>query len=146
MLKAFINLDLIFRQNLFPKLVIAQDNHDLGLKTSIQIFGAFVRCTLLGNQPWPQFQSGIRERSVSVLDDRLMSQSIPTGYISPPGNPGENFCERANPPGWGKISQTRRNCSVSSLQKSLTIKKTTRQQNHSKVFKYSSLDDIQLKQ
>ena len=24
--KAFINLDLIFRQNLFPKLVMAQDN------------------------------------------------------------------------------------------------------------------------
>ena len=26
-----------------------------------------------------------------------MSQSIPTGHISPPGNPGENFFERANP-------------------------------------------------
>ena len=69
-----------------------------------------------------------------------MSQSVPTGYI-PPGNPGENFFERINPghpgkffclipwpgqkmmvefPGGGaKFSQTRRNCSVLSLQKSL---------------------------
>ena len=38
--------------------------HHLGLKTSIQTFDAFVRCTLMGNQPWPQFQSGIRERSI----------------------------------------------------------------------------------
>ena len=41
--------------------------HDLGLKTSIQTFDAFVRCTLMGNQPWPQFQSGIRERSIITL-------------------------------------------------------------------------------
>ena len=63
-----------------------------------------------------------------------MSQSIPTGYI-PPGNPGENFFERANPGhpgnffcpilcprgkndgriprGGAKFSQTRRNCSLS---------------------------------
>ena len=38
--------------------------HDLGLKTSTQTFDAFVRCTLIGNQPWPQFQNGIRERSI----------------------------------------------------------------------------------
>ena len=38
--------------------------HDLGLKTSVQNFEAFVRCTLMGNQPWPQFQNGIRERSI----------------------------------------------------------------------------------
>ena len=38
--------------------------HDLGLKTSIQIFDAFVRCTLIRNQPWPQFQNGIRVRSI----------------------------------------------------------------------------------
>ena len=31
-----------------------------------------------------------------------MSQSIPTGYI-PPGNPRENFFERANPGHPGKI-------------------------------------------
>ena len=37
--------------------------HDLGLKTSIQTFDIFVRCTLMGNQPWPQFQNGIWERS-----------------------------------------------------------------------------------
>ena len=49
------------------------------------------------------------------------------------------------PGGGAKFSQTRRNCSVLSLQKSLKIKKTTRQQNHSKVFKYFILD-IQLKQ
>ena len=77
----------------------------------------------------------------------LMSQSSPTGYISSPGNPGENFFERANPgypdnffyliplprskndgriPGGGaKFSQTRRNCSLS-LQK--ILKKTTRVQ------------------
>ena len=70
----------------------------------------------------------------------VMSQSIPTGY-TPPGNPGENFFERANAghpekffclilcPGakndgripWGgaKFSQTRRNCSVLKLAKSL---------------------------
>ena len=69
----------------------------------------------------------------------LMSQSIPTGYI-PPGNPQENFFERANPghpgknfclipcpgakndgriPGGGeKFSSTGRNCSLS-LQKIL---------------------------
>ena len=34
--------------------------HDLGLKTSIQKLDAFVRYTLMGNQPWPQFQNGIR--------------------------------------------------------------------------------------
>ena len=39
--------------------------HDLGLKTNIQTFDAFVRCTLMGNQPWPQFQNGIRERSIA---------------------------------------------------------------------------------
>ena len=38
--------------------------HDLGLRTSIQNFNAFVRCTLMGNQPWPQFKNGIRERSI----------------------------------------------------------------------------------
>ena len=69
----------------------------------------------------------------------IMSQSIPTGYI-PPGNPRENFFERANPGhpgkffclipcpgakndgriprGGAKCSQTRRNCSLS-LQKIL---------------------------
>ena len=26
-----------------------------------------------------------------------MSQSIPTGYVPPPGNPRENFFEQANP-------------------------------------------------
>ena len=88
------------------------------------------------------------------------------GTSSSPATPG-TFFERANPghpgnffvyfpapgqkmmvkfPGGGaKFSQTPRICSVLSLQKSLKIKKTTRQQNHSKVFKYSSLD-IQLKQ
>ena len=40
--------------------------HDLGLKTSVQTFGAFVRFTLMGNQPWPQFQNGIRERSIGI--------------------------------------------------------------------------------
>ena len=60
--KAFINLDLFFRQNVFPKVVIA--THDLKLKISIQTFDAFVRYTLMGNQPWPQFQNGIRERSI----------------------------------------------------------------------------------
>ena len=41
--------------------------HDLGLKTSIQTFDAFVRSTLMENQPWPQFQNGIRERSIYVV-------------------------------------------------------------------------------
>ena len=45
--------------------------HDLGLKTSIQTFDAFVRCTLMGNQPWPQFQNGIRERSIEVAVQKL---------------------------------------------------------------------------
>ena len=38
---------------------------DLGLKTSIQTFYALARCTLMGNQPWPQLQNGIRERPIS---------------------------------------------------------------------------------
>ena len=37
---------------------------DLGLTTSIQTFDAFVKCTLMGNQPWPQLQNRIRERSI----------------------------------------------------------------------------------
>ena len=58
----------------------------------------------------------------------LMSQSIPTGYIPPPGQPPGKFfclipCPRAKndgriPGGGEKFSQTRRNCSLS-LQKSL---------------------------
>ena len=36
--------------------------HDLGLKTSVQTFNAFVRCTLMGNQPWPQFQNEIQKK------------------------------------------------------------------------------------
>ena len=32
-----------------------------------------------------------------------MSQSIPTGHILPPVNPGENFFERANPGQPGKF-------------------------------------------
>ena len=52
--------DRIYSQSkLLPK-----KTHDLGLKTSIQNFNTFVRCTLMGNQPWPQFQHGIRERSL----------------------------------------------------------------------------------
>ena len=43
---------------------MSKTTHDLGLKTSVQTFDAFVRCTLMGNQPWPQFQNGIRERSI----------------------------------------------------------------------------------
>ena len=42
-----------------------QDKHNLGLKTSIQNFDAFVRCTLMENQPWPRFQNGIGERSIT---------------------------------------------------------------------------------
>ena len=75
MFEAFINFDLIFRQNLFPKLVIAQDNARFRIENTIQTFDAFVRWTLMGNQPWPQFQSGIRERSVGLtilfLDKRF---------------------------------------------------------------------------
>ena len=50
--------------------------HDLGLKTSVENFDAFVRCTLMENQPWPQFQNGIQERSTgcsSVLKDDCMA-------------------------------------------------------------------------
>ena len=54
--------DGIYSQSLlFPKTM-----HDLGLKVSIQTFDAFVRCMLMGNQPWPQFQNGIRERSIEA--------------------------------------------------------------------------------
>ena len=42
--------------------------HDLRLKTSIQPFDAFVRCMPMGNQPWPQFKNGIRERSIVQCD------------------------------------------------------------------------------
>ena len=41
--------------------------------------------------------------TVSCFQWTLMSQSIPTGYIPPPGNPRENFFERANPGHPGKI-------------------------------------------
>ena len=37
--------------------------HDLGLETSLEIFVAFIRCIPMENQPWPQFQCGIWERS-----------------------------------------------------------------------------------
>ena len=66
MSKALIDLDLLFRQTLSPELVTSQDKHDLGLKVSIQTFDAFVRCTLMGNQPWSQFQNGIWERSIKL--------------------------------------------------------------------------------
>ena len=36
--KAFINLDLNFRQNLFPKLVIAQDNAQFKIQNIYSIF------------------------------------------------------------------------------------------------------------
>ena len=38
-----------------------------------------------------------------ALLSEVMSQSIPTGYIPPPGNPRENFFERANPGRPGKF-------------------------------------------
>ena len=112
--------------------------------------------------------------STATAENKLMHLNFFTVviYVSVSSNwvhrsPGEIFFEQANPghsgiflsnslaqgkkmmvefPGGGaKFSQTRRNCSVLSLQKTLKIKKTTRQQNHSKVFKFSSLD-TQLKQ
>ena len=45
---------------------MSKTTHDLGLKTSIQTFDAFVRRTLMGNQPWPQLYNGIRERSIDL--------------------------------------------------------------------------------
>ena len=78
MFKAFINFDLIFIQNLFPKLVIAQDNARFRIETSIQTFDALVRCTLMGNQPWPQFQSGIRERSIGIKSSMTSISFIDT--------------------------------------------------------------------
>ena len=36
------------------------------------------------------------QEDIKCYQATLMSQSIPTGYI-PPGNPWENFVERANP-------------------------------------------------
>ena len=97
-----------------------------------------------------------------------MSQSIPTGYIPPPpGQPRGKFFERANPGhpgslipcpgakndgriprGWGKIFpnvNSKKLLRIKLAKVLKKIKKTTTQQNHSKVFKYSSLD-IQLKQ
>ena len=38
-----------------------------------------------------------------VFSGKVMSQSIPTGHIPPPGNPGENFFEQANPGHPGKF-------------------------------------------
>ena len=40
--------------------------------------------------------------NILISNEKFMSQSIPTGYI-PPGNPRENFFERANPGHPGKI-------------------------------------------
>ena len=50
--------------------------HDLGLKTSIQTFDAVVRCTLMGNQPWPQFQNRIRERSITPFSVGCISVRV----------------------------------------------------------------------
>ena len=80
--------------------------------------------------------------------ETLMSQSIPAGYV-PPGQPWENFFERANPGhpgnffclipcpgakndgripgGRAKFSQTRRNCTLSLQHILKSLKKTTRQ-------------------
>ena len=44
--------------------LLPKTTHDLGLTTSIQTFDTFVRCMLMGNQPWPQLHNGIRERSI----------------------------------------------------------------------------------
>ena len=41
--KAFINLDLIFRQTLFPKLVIAQDNARLGIENIYSNFSCLCK-------------------------------------------------------------------------------------------------------
>ena len=54
--------------------------HDVGLKTSIQTFEVFVRCTLMGNQPWPQFQNGIRERSIDHVGKRYVKERFPEVY------------------------------------------------------------------
>ena len=68
--------DRIFSQSkLLPKTT-----HDLGLKTSIQNFNSFVGCTLMENQPWPQFQNGIRERSVVCV--RLECSKFGLSFIS----------------------------------------------------------------
>ena len=81
MFKAFINLDLIFRQNLFPKLVLPKTTtHGLGLKTSIQTFDAFVKYRLMGNHPWPQIQSGIRERSIKSFNNKRFKEFISDIY------------------------------------------------------------------
>ena len=85
---------------------------------------------------------------VMTVSETVMSQSIPTGY-TPPGNPRENFFERANPghpgkffclipcpgakndgqiPGGGaKVSQTQRNSPLSLQKNPQEIQKTTRQ-------------------
>ena len=77
--------------------------------------------------------------------------SVTSNWVHPPGNPWENFFERANPdhpgkffclipcpgakndgriPGGGtKFSQTRRNCSLSLPKNPLKIEKTMRQYN-----------------
>ena len=64
---------------------MAQDKHDLGLKTSIQNVDAFVRSTPMGNQPWPQFQNGIRERSISssfsVIRDYFVESEITIDFL-----------------------------------------------------------------
>ena len=92
--------------------------------------------------------SHIEKALRTQISPGLMSQSIPTGYISPLGQPPGKFFERANPghpgnffcliplprgkndgqiPGGGaNFSQTRRNCSLS-VQK--ILKKTMRQYN-----------------
>ena len=40
--------------------------YHLGLKTSIQTIDVFVRCMLMGNQPWPQFQNGIHKANLDI--------------------------------------------------------------------------------
>ena len=90
MSEACINLDLFFRQNLFPKVVklLPKTTHYLGLKTFIQNFDAFVRCTLMGNQPWPQFQNGIRERSIGRRNSKTRKAAWAGAGAGPGAGPG----------------------------------------------------------
>ena len=57
--------------------------HDLGLKTSIQTFDVFVRCTLMGNQPWSQFQNEIWERSIGLnyITAHILDLNYVTEYM-----------------------------------------------------------------
>ena len=54
---------------------------DLGLKTSIHNFDAFVGYTLMGNQPWPQFKMEFWKGQLLILHERESGETNQLMYF-----------------------------------------------------------------